>query len=123
MAKANKWMNWGDVNPREYGGIFIKYSKENKEYAILKTTPMENPDGFDYSYLIEYAVVKRSTLLRDDICTNTGLERKVENIIGLAIAWISYYGSYEEPYVVTNYWEELKKYGIYPDKFKKIMKE
>ena len=108
MAKSNKWMNWGDVNPREHGGMFIKYDEKNKEYLILKTTAIENPDGFDYSYLIEY-----------NACTNTGLERKVENIIGLAIAWMSYYGSYEEPYIVTNYWEELKKYGIYPDKFKK----
>ncbi|MCK5015282.1 MAG: hypothetical protein KAS66_15835, partial [Candidatus Omnitrophica bacterium] len=65
MPKSNNWINYGDVNPREHGGIFVRYNPNHKEYEIVQTTSTEDFDGFDFSYFFEHTTVKKSALLED----------------------------------------------------------
>lgn len=114
--KSNNWINYGDINPREHGGIFIRYNEDSEECEILQTTSTENYETFEYSYFFEYAVVDKSALIEDEgLHSFAGISTKEnfteEEIVFIATSWISYYGA--DGYEVNNYWAELKKYGIY----------
>lgn len=126
MPKSNNWSNYGDVNPREYGGLFIRYDLELQEYEIVQTTSTKDYESFEYSYWFEVANVKFSTLLKDKALQNfAGVV--VEDtqsltddvIISILTSYIPYYRSDDNGYEVSNYWGELKTYGIYPITFKK----
>lgn len=118
MPRSNNWVNYGDINPREHGGLFIRYNENNKQYEILQTTSTENFETFEYSYFFEYAVVDKSTLIEDEeLHSFAGIETKEnfteEEITFIATSWISYYGAADGGNEVNNYWAELKSYGIY----------
>lgn len=118
MPKTNNWVNYGDVNPREHGGLFIRYNKDFKEFEILQTTSTRDFEGFKYSYFFEYATVNKSALIKDkELHSFVGLETKEnfteEEIILIASSWISYYGPDDCGSEINNYWGELKAYGIY----------
>ena len=120
MPKSNNWINYGDVNPREHGGTFIRYDPKHKEYEIVQTISTEDFDGFDFSYLFEHVVVNKSALLEDrDLHSFAGIEKAPSEkltereIIYALTSYIAYYGSDDGGYKVNNYWGELKSYGIY----------
>lgn len=120
MPKSNNWVNYGDINPREHGGIFVRYNPKHKEYEIVQTTSTEDFDGFDFSYFFEHTTVKKSALLKDKgLHSFAGIEGTPSGqltereIIYALTSYISYYGSDDGGYQVNNYWGELKSYGIY----------
>ena len=126
MPKSNNWVNYGDVNPREHGGLFVRYDPKYKEYEIIQTTSTEDYDGFDFSYFFDHVVVDRSDLLEDkDLHAYAGIEKAhigqltEKEIIYVLTSYISYRGSDDGGYQVNNYWGELKKYGIYASILKK----
>jgi len=126
MPKSNNWKNYGDRNPREHGGIFIRYNPEHEQYEIVQTTSTVDYDGFDFSYFFELAIVEKSVLIEDQ-----GLQRFAgiepvspgvlteKEILFLATSYIPYYGGDEGGYETNNYWGELKTYGIYASILKK----
>lgn len=118
MPKSNNWINHGDINPREYGGLFIRYIPSSDKYEIVQTVSIENYETFEYSYFFEYAVVEKSVLIKDkSLHSFAGIDTKEnyteEEIIFIATSWISYYGADNGVDETNNYWSELKKYGIY----------
>ncbi|MCK5013675.1 MAG: hypothetical protein KAS66_07635 [Candidatus Omnitrophica bacterium] len=120
MPKSNNWINYGDVNPREHGGLFVRYDPKHKEYEIVQTTSSEDFDGFDFSYFFEHNIVKMSALLEDKgLHSFAGIEKAStgylteSEVIYALTSYIPYYGSDNGGYQVNNYWGELKSYGIY----------
>lgn len=116
MPISNKWINYGNANPREHGGIFVRFNPKNKTYEIIQTTPMADYDGFDFSYLFEHAIVKGSALKKDKALQSfagyTGNVTKSE-LSRVAASYFAYYDPDENAIKVNNYWGELKNYGIY----------
>lgn len=126
MPRSNNWKNYGDINPREHGGIFVRYDSKNKEYEIIQTASTEDFDGFDFSYFFECATVKKSALMKDEsLHAFAGIEGVTsgylteKEIIYAVTAYIPFYGSDDGGYQVNNYWGELKRYGIYTSILKK----
>ena len=124
MPSSNKWLNYGDVNPREHGGIFIRYDPEDQMYEILQTTSTKDFDDLEFSYLFEHVFIEKDTLLEDKgLQSFAGINIKEpigeKEIIYIATSYIPYYGAEDDCYQVDNYWGELKTYGIYPARFNK----
>jgi len=118
MPKCNNWINYGDMNPRKYGGLFIRYIPSSEEYEIVQTSSVENYETFEYSYFFGHVIIEKSMLIKDkSLHSFIGIDTKEnyteEEIAFIAASWISFYGSNDSLNESNNYWAELKKYGIY----------
>jgi hypothetical protein len=109
-----KWESYGDVNPLEHGGTWVRPT-ERKEYHIVKVTPYDDQEGvyrFEDVYLddqclwIEWGAVYKYA----DLTENSDPELKV-------MGAVDYYGGLEsggEQFDVTREVAErlLKEYDI-----------
>ena len=124
------WINFGDINPREYGGIFVR--NVDGEIEVIETRNLEEECGLQGQYRIqEYSITENEAqelwdnfLLGDNSVdpvasyADWDTLRDADNDIRLAriaIDMLSYYGpNCDYPEIVTNYWQSLRQYGIYP---------
>ena len=126
MPKTNNWLKCGNVNPREHGGLFIRYDPKLQEYEIVQTTSIKDYENFVYSYLFEIAIVESYMVQKDKglqdfagVVVEDTESLTDDVIITILTSYIPYYGSDNGGYEVSNYWGELKTYGIYPITSKK----
>ena len=130
MLKQKKWYNFGDVNPREYGGNFVRI--DGDEVTAVVTHNNEETgynDGAGYLFQSRTESVKELTERFEkfkqgnkDGCGNyadwtmfidNGWEMD-EIVARMAGDILSYEGGDDYPEVAYNYWKELRSYGIYP---------
>lgn len=118
------WVNFGDVNPREEGGIFIKFDPETDEFIVVYTRDMKNYFGEDEQrelrkhggkrYMIESACGDFKDVNDSNVMSFAGVDNinTVYDIGNILCGWIPYYGGDVEH--TDNYWRTLERYGIYP---------
>ena len=130
MLKENKWYNFGDVNPREHGGNFVKI--DGDEIMVVHTTNNDESgwnDGAGYTFQSRTESVQELTE-RFEAFKN-GKKDEVGNFADWTLfimnGWeideivarmagdiLSYEGGDDYPETAYNYWKELRSYGIYP---------
>ena len=128
MFKQNKWYNFGDVNPREYGGIFIK--RVGDEMEAVSTDNLTEVGGVGYQVnrrsdyasdlLLIWEKFKKNPDERGGVASCMDWKRylKMDNmdwdtlVFHLAVDMIGYYGGSCETEYGTNYWELLGSDGI-----------
>ncbi len=137
--QKNKWYNFGDVNHREEGGIFVKrviphknYSNDGDTIDIVRidNTIIENKKVY-MIYSREDSVSdlqdmwkrykegeKISVASTCDWERLKGITDQDYIIFQIAIDMIMYYGGDSETISGTNYWELLRQNGIYPSSIK-----
>jgi hypothetical protein len=131
----NKWYNFGDVNHRIHGGIFVKRETPPKGFESMGDTievveirnNEENCGGKGYSLDV------RSDGVKDLIAAWESFEKgehssiaetcdwdrlrdidSDDRVLHIAVDMIAYYGGVTETYGGENYWALLKMQGIYP---------
>lgn len=121
--KQNKWYNFGDVNPREHGGRFVRRIGDSIEVVI---THCHASPGYWMQYN-EYEVkelIEEYKKWNDDSTQGPGSYSDwtvykgmdIDDLMYyLAIDMLGYYGGPEDDQIEieTNYWKELKSYGIH----------
>jgi len=130
--KLDKWYNFGDANPREHGGIFVK--RTATEIEVVSTDFLEGLHGiggYQFNQRSEYADELIAEFIKFKSCEGKSgvgrcmdwgrfvqLEKEgwpIDRILMyLAADMISYYGSSCEIDSDTNYWGYLKRHGITP---------
>jgi len=132
--KQNKWYNLGDVNPRLYGGIFVK--RDGDEIEVVSTDNNEETyggKGYTFNSRIDYVseIVDLYEKFKKNLDKGIGscfdwkryikLEKEGwtidEIVMYLASDMIGYYGGDTESENDTNYWERLGYWGIRPNNF------
>ena len=111
--KSGKWINLGDINPREQGGYFIKYDKKYEEFQLVETQLMEDYDEIDYKYIISYATISEDEMDDESFIDYAGANDVPEKdrLHYLLMAYMSYYGG-DSRETTNNYWDSLKQFGI-----------
>ena len=132
--KQNKWHNFGDVNPRIHGGIFVK--RDDITIEVVSITNNEENGGKGYTlqsdtYYVSDLIEEYETFKKKDQNTYRGvgsyadwrryieLERKgwtIDDIVmHIAPDMLNYFGG-EYTEQVSNYWKALNCYSIRPDR-------
>ena len=111
--KSGRWINLGDVNPREQGGCFVKYDKKHDEFQIVETRSMEDYDEVDYRYMISYATIDEDDIDDPSFIDFAGAADapKEQRLLYLLTAYMNYYGG-DSTETTNNYWGSLKPFGI-----------
>ena len=139
MFKQNKWYNFGDVNPREHGGVFVK-RVENEIEVVTTNIDLDNPE-LNYiiqsrSDYVDYLLARYESFKKNPEATTgdtavgrfADWKRLIEQeesqtpethkqwyndlVFYLAVDMISYYGGDSEREYDTNYWVALGFHGI-----------
>lgn len=141
MFKEKKWYNFGDVNPRINGGIFVKRDGDEIEVVstdnleeIGVTSPYSFGEGGGYhfnqrsDYVSDLKLVwerfKDNPDERGGVASCMDWKRYLKMdmdwdtlVYHLAVDMIGYYGGDCEIDFDTNYWGYLKSHGITPNNF------
>lgn len=120
------WINFGDANPREEGGIFIKYDSKREEFNIVHTRDMKSYfSKREYQdmrkrgmgrYQIEEVEVPLDEVENERVMhfVGTGGVETIGDVGNILSGWIPYYGgSFKQ--TTDNYWKTLEEFGIYPN--------
>jgi hypothetical protein len=141
--KENKWHNFGDVNPRIHGGVFIKRCGDDIE--VVSTDNLEEVgdyrDGecpvYKYSFnqrtesvedlLSQYERFKQNPDKNRGVGNSCDWKRYIkleaegwellDIVMYLASDMILYFGSACEIDTDSNYWSYLKSHGITPNNY------
>jgi hypothetical protein len=138
--KEKLWYNFGDVNHREHGGMFVR--KWDNEIEVVRIVMLDEPvlvtveRNFCKNYQVErnqYVLSSRSDYVKDLLQDWNAFKRGQQNAVGrfadwkqlldnkteglellfrLAIDHMSYYGGSNEDMIGTNYWDLLGPEGI-----------
>lgn len=127
---AKKWLNVGDINPRESGGVFVRRVGDDMEVVSIRPWE-EGPDTERYQqYVMDSANFEIIDILTHfyrktgpydfadwgSVLTNrTGGPR--DNLGILAGDMINYWGGDCETRVETNFWGMLRSEGVTPKNF------
>jgi hypothetical protein len=82
--KQNNYENYGDVNPLEHGGIWVKQINEN-EYEVIKNIP-ETSEVYDLSIDITDSWIEK-----DSIMSFVGMSEEEFDPVWYAIGCTNYY--------------------------------
>jgi hypothetical protein len=121
------WRNIGDVNPREHGGIFVRIKDDCVE--VVQTNDLaegEKPPKYMISDKTEsitdleslweifcHYPKKPGVALYADWRILADMD-EIQRLYRMAADLLSYNGGDCEEEFVSNYWESLRSYGIYP---------
>jgi hypothetical protein len=125
--KQNRWYSFGDVNPREHGGVFVK--RDGDEIETVSTDNMSDVGQTGYQinrrsdYVsdlkVQWEQFKQDPDNARGVAASMDWKRYLENemdwdtlVLHLAVDMIGYWGSSCEIETGTNYWEMLKIDGI-----------
>jgi hypothetical protein len=119
-TRQSMWKNYGDINPREHGGIFIR--DNGTDLDIVEANNLEGQVSDEYikkngRYLFNHRNVTKIELLADAGLLNySGASMYDDNaeamVIGLATCVISYSGGDDSGLVINNWNQGLKYMGI-----------
>jgi hypothetical protein len=133
--KQNKWYNFGDVNPRIHGGIFVK--REDTTIDVVSTHNKDEicgEDGYIFDFKTEYIseLIEAYNKFKENPDESRGvasycdwkryiqLEEDgwvIDDIMMLlAPDMLSYSGGDCEAEQVNNYWKTLRSHGIRLDR-------
>jgi len=131
IQTSDEWVNYGDVHPRDHGGLFVRF--DGRAWELIATRPPAAlPDGItETEHMVEEAAVWPDDLfvdgdpdqgptdfLADRIDELYGTESYeqvvVEETVGYYVAeWIRYYGGHDTDMVPdAQYTEYLNSRGI-----------
>lgn len=87
--KSDQYTNYGDVNPLDYGGIWVKYLGNN-EYDIIQNTPDEEKENNQSVYDLTVNITD-SWIERKLIMSYIGMTEENFDPLEYAIGCINYY--------------------------------
>lgn len=108
-----KWKNYGDVNPREHGGMFVRdtgdgfdlVSVDNQEYDCFKPA----------RYMFKAATVTKADLMSDESLrryADAYQDDQAQNLMWAATAYLGYYGAHDNVLHTTNFHNGMRAMGI-----------
>ncbi len=127
------WVNYGDVNPRDHGGRFVRFDR--RAWEVIETRPPESmPDGLSETrHLVEYGYVHDEQIWVDgdpDAGPTDWLERTIHEVHGVesytqamleypveywVADWLAYHGGGRDDWVEDDEWTDwLESEGIDP---------
>lgn len=88
------WTNYGDVNPIEHGGMFVKYDEEigGRNYYVIQLTPLEDVDTEKWAVIDGYVDLDDDWIEWKDVQSTVNTP-KATNDEYLATDVMLYYGT------------------------------
>jgi hypothetical protein len=120
------WINIGDVNPREHGGLFV--CQTDTSVTVIETNNLDECGRLGEYRIFEKEIdIEEIDRLWENFCSGEKsdvgffadwdtLRELPKNMRRFRIVadMLSYYGPDSYPFVTRNYWKALRPFGIYP---------
>lgn len=110
-----RWYNFGDVNPQEYGGQFIRQTGPTSFEVVTCTG--RDWEGFEKSgYLFNDGHIDLARISATEgqnaanVCGQIWADL---DAIGKALAWLACWGAGGEDYLTKNYRQGLRSYRVF----------
>jgi hypothetical protein len=114
----NEWRAYGDINPLQHGGLWMKQVDEGGNiYSILKVINLENdPNGAGFIVADGIVDITDDWICMEDVFSYGGLDPKLATNEDIALTAFSYYGAencdgtaerYKDESVVIHFITEL----------------
>lgn len=112
---SEKWSNFGDANPVEHGGIFVKQDSDNSNaFYIIKNQPIDGEENKQYLFDL-YVDTSDDWIEKESVMDYLGMTEEKFDIIQYAIGITEYYNylNFGSRIETDNVIEELQKFDIH----------
>ena len=112
-TKVNGWVNHGDINPREHGGMFVRDCGDS--FDLVSVDNQEHDCFKPARYLFQSINVSKADIMADKGLRDYADANRHDdntNLIWAATSYISYHGGDGSEYETNNFHQGMRAHGI-----------